>query len=429
MPILGLKASGPSHPAHFSLEPLIRPNILALQPYRCARDDYSAGILLDANENAIGPALPILNRSTDADASGPSDPASGADAGAGAAVASQTISLLSDAEIASLNRYPSPTHDELKREIAHFRGVKDENWVFLGVGSDEVIDMLYRVLCVPGKDVVMTTPPTYGMYKVTANVNDVGVLEVPLVTEGGAFQLDEEAMDAAFIANPDLKMLFICSPGNPTGTLIPIPAIRRVLENENFKGVVVVDEAYIDFAPEGTSAASLVNEYGNVCVTQTLSKSFGLAAIRLGYLLAPPPLVQILTNTKAPYNVSLPTASLAASALSTQGLISMSASVSTLNSNRKELVSSLLALPGIGAVLGGNHANFVVAQVVDSEGKPSNEIAARVYKTMAESKGVVVRYRGNEKGCAGCLRITVGTAEECDEAVKQLGELLAQASK
>jgi histidinol-phosphate aminotransferase len=101
---------------------------------------------------------------------------------------------LSDAEIASLNRYPSPTHDELKREIAHFRGVKDENWVFLGVGSDEVIDMLYRVLCVPGKDVVMTTPPTYGMYKVTANVNDVGVLEVPLVTEGGAFQLDEEAV-------------------------------------------------------------------------------------------------------------------------------------------------------------------------------------------------------------------------------------------
>jgi histidinol-phosphate aminotransferase len=193
MPILGLKASGPSNPAHFNLESLIRPNILALQPYRCARDDYSAGILLDANENAIGPALPILNRSSDADAAGgSSNPASGADAGA--AVASQTISLLSDAEIASLNRYPSPTHDELKREIAHFRGVKDENWVFLGVGSDEVIDMLYRVLCVPGKDVVMTTPPTYGMYKVTANVNDVGVLEVPLVTEGGAFQLDEEAV-------------------------------------------------------------------------------------------------------------------------------------------------------------------------------------------------------------------------------------------
>jgi len=245
MPILGLKAPGPSLPPHFSLEPLIRPNILALTPYRCARDDYSAGVLLDANENAIGSALP-------ADTS----------------------------DLADLNRYPSPTHDDLRRSIASFRGVPDENWVFLGVGSDEVIDMLYRVLCVPGKDRVMTCPPTYGMYKVTANVNDIGVVEVPLITDDGAFQLDEEAMDQAFLAYPDLKLLFICSPGNPTGTLIPLDVIKRVLENKNYKGVVVVDEAYIDFSPSGTSAADLVNSYANVCVSQTLSKSFGLAAIR-----------------------------------------------------------------------------------------------------------------------------------------------------
>jgi len=255
--ILGLKVEGPKLPAHFSLEPLIRPNILALQPYRCARDDYSAGILLDANENAIGSALPALN-----------------------AVAAETMSLLSSTERAALNRYPSPTHDELKRAIALFRGVPDENWVFLGVGSDEVIDMLYRVLCVPGKDRVMTCPPTYGMYKVTANVNDVGVVEVPLTTTDGAFQLDEEAMDKAFLTYPDLKLLFICSPGNPTGTLIPLDAIKRVLENKNYRGVVVIDEAYIDFSPSGTSAADLVNTYANVCVSQTLSKSFGLAAIR-----------------------------------------------------------------------------------------------------------------------------------------------------
>ncbi|WWC69439.1 uncharacterized protein I206_103378 [Kwoniella pini CBS 10737] len=266
MPILGLKSAGPSNPSHFSLEPLIRPNILALQPYRCARDDYSVGVLLDANENAMGPSLPSLAKKSSDDES--------------ATVTTQTLSLLSDEEIASLNRYPSPTHDELKRAIAKFRGVPNEEWVFLGVGSDEVIDMLYRVLCVPGKDRVMTCPPTYGMYKVTANVNDVGVLEVPLITEGGAYQLDEEAMNSAFEANPDLKILFICSPGNPTGTLIPLDAIKRVLENPLFKGVVVVDEAYIDFAPEEHSAASLVNEYANVCVTQTLSKSFGLAAIR-----------------------------------------------------------------------------------------------------------------------------------------------------
>jgi histidinol-phosphate aminotransferase len=180
MPILGLKTPGPSHPAHFSLESIIRPNILALQPYRCARDDYSAGILLDANENALGPSLPSLSP--------------GAQPNSGATAASDTLAQMSAEEQYLLNRYPSPTHDELKRTIAGFRGVPDENWVFLGVGSDEVIDMLYRVLCVPGKDQVMTTPPTYGMYKVQANVNDVGVVEVPLVTEGGAFQLDEEAV-------------------------------------------------------------------------------------------------------------------------------------------------------------------------------------------------------------------------------------------
>jgi histidinol-phosphate aminotransferase len=191
MPILGLKAPGPSQPAHFSLEPLIRPNILALQPYRCARDDYSAGVLLDANENAIGPALPASSaQKKDVKANGTTKPESStSDAHA---ITLETLSLLPPGT--DLNRYPSPTHDELKRRIAHLRGVPDENWVFLGVGSDEVIDMLFRVLCVPGKDRVMTCPPTYGMYKVTANVNDVGVLEVPLVAEGGKFQLDEDAV-------------------------------------------------------------------------------------------------------------------------------------------------------------------------------------------------------------------------------------------
>ncbi|WVQ70058.1 hypothetical protein V866_008313 [Kwoniella sp. B9012] len=353
MPILGLKSPGPSNPAHFSLEPLIRPNILALQPYRCARDDYSAGVLLDANENAIGPSLPSLAKNTDP---GP--------------IAAQTLSLLSDEEVASLNRYPSPTHDDLKRSIAKFRGVPNEEWVFLGVGSDEVIDMLYRVLCVPGKDRVMTCPPTYGMYKVTANVNDVGVLEVPLITEDGAFQLDEKAMNDAFKANPDLKMLFICSPGNPTGTLIPLDVIKRVLENPLFKGVVVVDEAYIDFAPENNSAASLVNEYANVCVTQTLSKSFGLAAIR------------------------------------------------------KALVNALSEIKGVGRILGGNHANFVLCEILDEDGKPSNKKAVEVYKTMAESRGVVVRFRGSERGCEGCLRVTVGTEEECRKAAQQIAALL-----
>lgn len=173
MAILGLKAQGPSNPSHYELERLVRPNILSLQPYRCARDDYSEGVLLDANENAYGPSLA---------------------ADLGSTAGGQTLALLSDAERNQLNRYPSPTHDELKRAIADLRGIPDESWIFLGVGSDEVIDMMYRVLCVPGKDKAMTTPPTYGMYGVCAAINDVGVVKVPLVTEGGAFQLDEEAV-------------------------------------------------------------------------------------------------------------------------------------------------------------------------------------------------------------------------------------------
>lgn len=175
MPILGLSAAGPSAPAHFSLESIVRPNILALQPYRCARDDYSSGVLLDANENAYGPSIDF-------------SPQAASQTPGGA-----TLALMGD-DAAALNRYPSPTHDEFKQRIAKLRGVPDEKWVFLGVGSDEVIDMLYRCLCVPTKDAVMTTPPTYGMYGVCAQINDVGVVKVPLVTEGGAFQLDEKAV-------------------------------------------------------------------------------------------------------------------------------------------------------------------------------------------------------------------------------------------
>ena len=235
-------------------------------------------------------------------------------------------------------------------------------------------------------------------------------------------------MDAAFEKFPDLKMLFICSPGNPTGALIPLDAIKRVAENPKFKGVVVVDEAYIDFAPEGSSAVSLVNEYANICVTQTLSKSFGLAAIRLGYLIAPPPLIQIMTNTKAPYNISVPTASLAASAVSTPGLISMATAVATLNQNRADLVQGLGKIKGVGKVIGGQHSNFVLVEILDDKGVPSNTRAVKVYTTMAESRGVVVRFRGSEPGCAGCLRITVGTAEECAKALEEIEKVLSEDS-
>ncbi len=189
MPILGVKEPGPSNPPHFDLERIIRPNILSLAPYRCARDDYDSGILLDANENALGPALPALSK-----LNGPASKQNGL-----VDVPADSILNLSRDQLATLNRYPSPTHDDLRTLIAQLRGVPSENWVFLGVGSDEVIDLLFRVSCIPAKDVVITTPPTYGMYTVTANVNDVGVVEVPLVTEDGRFQVDEPAVSCGDI--------------------------------------------------------------------------------------------------------------------------------------------------------------------------------------------------------------------------------------
>ncbi|GBE89122.1 Histidinol-phosphate aminotransferase [Sparassis crispa] len=413
MPILGLAPSlYPTAPAHFDIEKVIRPNILTLHPYRCARDDYSEGILLDANENSLGHSIPAAPADSELDPE-----------------LRSTLSL-------DLHRYPSPRNDPIRERLASLRALPSTDYVFLGVGSDEVIDLLMRVCVAPGREKILITPPTYGMYKVCAQVNDVGIVECPLELSGahgeggeaGRFSLKVEEMKAAIGADPSIKLVILCSPGNPTGTLISLSAIRTLLEYEKFKGVVVVDEAYIDFAPEGSSAAALVKEYANLCVTQTLSKSFGLAAIRLGMALAHPSLIQILMNTKAPYNISAPTASLALSALSPSAVASMSQKVSALCKQRDLLLQKLAMLGplGLGAAIGGNNANFIVVPVLEknSSGKPDNVRAQRVYKTLAEEEGVVVRYRGSEPGCVGCLRITVGNVQENDIVLKKFEEIL-----
>ncbi|OSD02694.1 histidinol-phosphate aminotransferase [Trametes coccinea BRFM310] len=412
MPILGLAPElYPKHPAHFDIERVIRPNILSLHPYRCARDDYSEGILLDANENALGHSIPPASSSTLEPELQP------------------TLGL-------DLHRYPSPTHDPIKKRLAEMRGLPGPEYVFLGVGSDEVIDLLIRVCVAPGKEKILITPPTYGMYSVCAQVNDVGAVKVPLEISGdageggdrGRFSLKVDEIKKAVSADPSIKLIFLCSPGNPTGTLIPLSSIRSLLEYEDFKGIVIVDEAYIDFADEKASAVSLLKEYANLCVTQTLSKSFGLAAIRLGIAFAHPALVQILMNTKAPYNISTPTAALALSALSPSAVDLMKEKVATLVKSRGDLIRGLQELQplGLGSVIGGNDANFVMVPVLEKNGsgEPDNVRAHKIYKTLAESEGVVVRYRGGELGCAGCLRITIGSEEENKTVLQKLGELL-----
>ncbi|KAH9477753.1 Histidinol-phosphate aminotransferase [Psilocybe cubensis] len=423
MPILGLKPTKKSvYPAHFDIEKVIRPNILSLQPYRCARDDYSTGILVDANENSLG-------HSIEGEIEGAQD----------------TLSL-------NLNRYPDPSHPLIKSRIAALRGLgssspsstSDEDTgadhIFLGVGSDEVIDLLMRVCVVPGRtEKILTTPPTYGMYGVCAQVNDIGVVRVPLELSGdqgeggerGRFSAQVDQIKKTVAADPSIKLIFLCSPGNPTGTLIPISSIRSLLEFSDFKGIVVVDEAYIDFTedPLKQSAVSLVKEYANVCVLQTLSKGFGLAAIRLGIALAQPPLIQVLTNTKAPYNISTPTAHLALSALSPQSIASMRAKAQTIVASRAKMLAALseprFTDLGVGKSIGGNDANFVLIPILENrQGEPSSERANKIYRSLAEENGVVVRYRGNEPGCAGCLRITIGSEEENKIILQKLEQVL-----
>jgi len=411
MAILGLAESSlPTNPPHFNIEKVIRPNILALHPYRCARDDYKEGILLDANENALGHSivrdntlLPDLQATLDLD----------------------------------LNRYPDPSHDVIKAQIAALRNVAGTDHIFLGVGSDEVIDLLIRICVTPSKESIMITPPTYGMYSVSAQVNDVRVVKVPLELTGdhgeggerGRFSVRVDEIKKAIDADPSIKLIFLCSPGNPTGTLISLSSIRSLLGYEKFQGIIVVDEAYIDFAGDNYSAVSLVKEYANLCVMQTLSKSFGLAAIRLGVAIAQPPLIQLLTNTKAPYNISAPTAHLALAALSPSAVASMHSKVDTLLTSRATLLRSLEYLSdlGLGPSIGANEANFVVVPILSRDGrKPDNDRAQKVYRSLAEEHGVVVRFRGGEAGCTGCVRITVGTESENQTLLRKLEEVLRE---
>ena len=265
------------------------------------------------------------------------------------------------------------------------------------------------------------------MYAVSAQVNDLQIVKVPLDT-GNTFALRPQAINEALSSDPSIKIVYICSPGNPTANLISKSAIREVLEHATWNGIVVLDEAYIDFAPEGSSLAEWVMEWPNLVVMQTLSKAFGLAGIRLGMAFASPEVARLLNNLKAPYNVSSPTSALACAALQQKSLEVMRSNRAKILTQRERMLKELPKIPGIGRFLGGAESNFLLVEILDKPrshgGMACNEAALAVYEALAETRGVVVRFRGKELGCLGCLRITVGTDHEVDKFLAEIRNVI-----
>ncbi len=346
-----------------NIEKLVRPHIRDMQPYRSARDEFDgkADVFLDANENSLGSATSE-----------------------------------------SYNRYPDPLQRDVKQKLAELKGVKPEE-IFLGNGSDEPIDLLFRAFCEPKRDHVITMPPTYGMYQVSANLNQVKIVPVPLTDE---FQINVGEVIGAF--RPGTKITFICSPNNPSGNLLSIASIRKILEKA--PGLVVVDEAYVDFSPEGSMLPHLA-DYPNLIVLQTFSKAWGMAGLRLGMAFAQPEIIEILNKIKPPYNVNTLTQQKALEALEEHEKVL--GYVDTLVTSRNELANQLEKLDMVEKVYPSD-ANFLLVRVDD---------APRRYHQLINEHQIVVRNRSNLALCEGCLRITVGTAAENDALLTALSSL------
>jgi histidinol-phosphate aminotransferase len=266
------------------------------------------------------------------------------------------------------------------------------------------------------------------MYSVSAQVNDIGITNVPLDVNHD-FQLRPEAINETLSSDPSIKLVYICSPGNPTGNIIRKEAIQKILEHPSWNGVVVVDEAYIDFAPEGSSLAEWATEWPNLVIMQTLSKAFGLAGIRFGAAFTSPDIARLLNKLKAPYNISSLTSIVARAALAPENLAIMHRNREKILAQRERLIEELPGIPGIGRFRGGADSNFLLVEILDKPrsegGNPCNVAALAAYKALAESRGVVVRFRGDQFGCEGCLRITVGTESEVTRFLSELGIVLA----
>lgn len=394
----------------FDLQLLVRENIRTLEPYRCARDDFKEGILLDANENTHGPAL-------------------------------SSISAWEDG--LELNRYPDPHQIELKQQLIDFRSAKPNAYfedseknrlipenLCLGVGSDESIDLLIRCVCNPSKDKLLICPPTYGMYNICATVNDVEIVKVPLTIPD--FQVDQEAVLDTVTRDPSIKLIYLTSPGNPTAKMMNVEKIISLLKAaaEKWNGLIVVDEAYVDFTSstdptKSQSMSTLVNQFPNLVVMQTLSKSFGLAGIRLGITFASTGLSRYLNSMKYPYNISSLTAAIASRSIHPeQGLKVMQQYVTNIIDQRSVVLAELQKIPGVGKNIGGLDANFILLEILDKDGSPSNVVAEKLYNKLAVENGVVVRFRGREQNCTGCLRVSIGTKEENMILVEKFAQCL-----
>jgi histidinol-phosphate aminotransferase len=336
---------------NFNLEYLIRPNIRNLVPYSSARDEFkgSAEIFLDANENSFGSPIET-----------------------------------------AYNRYPDPLQWKVKQKISALKGVAPSK-IFLGNGSDEAIDILFRAFCNPGTDNVIICPPTYGMYEVSANINDVAIQKINLTAD---FQLDTKAVLAA--VNENTKLIFVCSPNNPTANLLHTADIALLL-NE-FHGLVVVDEAYIDFAGDKSMLSSL-DQNPNLVVLQTFSKAWGLAGVRAGMAFASEEIIAVYNKVKPPYNVSESTQQILLKALENDTQVKNW--IKATIQEREKLSEALARLPYVQQVYPSD-ANFVLVKMNDPKA---------VYNYLTE-KGIIVRDRSKVTLCEGCLRITVGTEDE-----------------
>lgn len=331
-----------------NLKELVRPNIWALKPYSCARDEFrgtKADVFIDANEN------PFSN---------------------------------------GINRYPDPLQEKVKQLISPFKSVPAEN-IFLGNGSDEAIDLPFRIFCRPGVDNVVAIDPTYGMYEVCADINDIEYRKVSLNEK---YEMDPDAILAA--CDDNTKIIFICSPNNPTGNAFSRDKIEKVVNG--FQGIVIVDEAYSDFSKHRPMRLDLV-KYPNLIVLATFSKAWGAAGIRLGMAFASIEIIALFNKVKYPYNVNVLTQNKAIEVLKDQALLQRH--VSMILEERESLMKSFVLLPICDEIY-PTDANFFLARVKDADS---------IYKYLV-SKGIVVRNRNKVHLCGNCLRITIGTIEE-----------------